>query len=894
MIRIGWLWRNLFRRREVENDLREEIDSYVEMLTEEKIAAGIPARDARRAAKVELGSAESVKEAVRSVSAGILIRQVIQDLRYALRTLKGQPGFVVISVITIGVGIGINGGIFSILNSLLLRPVPASGSDALVSMYQQSSKADKRDYIGGLFRFSEPEYRAYRDNNRVFTGLASYHPELAVLVNDDAQETVGQVVSCNYFNVLQPAMAVGRGFAEAECSGDRAPDLVVLSNDYWRRGFGSDPAIVGRRLRMNRVPVTVIGVAAPGFAGTDLVPAAFWAPLSMMKALSGGMKGVDFASKDVTWLELVGRRRSGVSLEEVQANLAVVAKSIDHQVNREEPGRSTALTVSRATLLGAPNIRKGVMGAGAGLLVAVGLVLLIACANLANLMLARSIARGKEIAMRLALGASRNRVVRQLVTEASLVAVLGGILGAGIASWSGVVLFRFVQGHLPPGAPPIQLSILADWRVVVYAFLLTLLTGVAFGLVPALLATRPDLNTLLKQEGAGLTTGRQRGGAFSGVLVGGQVALCMVLLLVSGLLVRALLRAQTVDPGFTMSNVAVLNYDLGRVGYSDAHAKAFNGSLLERLRSLPGVEAVVPAIGSPLGDRHFFSMFRVDKEPDQAAPYLEVSPGFFALLEIPLVRGRDFSHADVARGAKYMILSESMARTFWPGEDPLGKVVEYGPQKEKWEVIGVARDAEVGELGASDRHFVYLPPDPADELRMQVVMVHYKGDYAALSKALSGTAKDLDPALKVRVARLEENLAPYQTISRLTAGAAGVLGFAALGLSMIGLYGTVAYGVSRRTREIGLRLALGARAENVMSLLLRQAMRPVAIGAAVGLALCAAVSRILAGLLFGVSPYDVVTFTALPALLVGIALLAAGIPARRALDVDPAVTLREN
>jgi predicted permease len=889
MKRIGWLWRNLFRRRTVERDLDDEIASYVELLTEEKIASGMSPVQARRAAKVELGSAESVKEGVRSISAGIFIRQIVQDLQYAARTFKGQPSFLVLSVITIGVGIGINGGIFSILNSLLLRPVPAAEAGGLVGVYQQLSGVEKHGYFGGLYRFSAPEYQAYRNENRVFSGLAAYHPELRVLVNDDAQEAVGQVVSCNYFNVLQPAMTLGRGFAEGECTGEGPSNLVVLSNDYWRREFNGDPTVVGRTVLMNRAPATIIGVAAPGFAGTDLVSGAFWAPLPMMKMLSGGMKDVDFTSNDISWLELVGRRRDGVSMNEVQTNLALIAKNLDHQ----EPKRKTTLTVSEATLLGAPNVRKGVMEAGAGLLITVGLVLLIACANLANLMLARSIARGKEIAMRLALGASRSRVVRQLLTESLFVAAVGGILGAAIACWSGELLFGFVQGHLPPGVPPIQLTIQADWHVVGYAFLLTVVTGVAFGLIPALRATRPDLVTLLKQEGAGLTIARQRG-ALSGGLVGGQVALCMVLLLASGLLIRALLRSQTVDPGFAMRDVAVLNYDLGRVGYSGAQARVFNASLVERLGALPGVDSVVPALGSPLGERHFVSIFRAEKRPEQAAPYLEVAPGFFSLLRIPLVRGRDFSHADVARGAKYLILSESLARTFWPGEEPLGKVIEYGPQKSKYEVIGVARDAEVGNLGDSDKRFVYLPPDPADVLMIQAVMVRYKGDYGVLANALAGTAKALDPALKVRVSKLEENLGPYQTISRLTAGGAGILGFAALGLAMIGLYGTVAHGVSRRTREIGLRMALGARAGDVLSLLIRQAMRPVAIGAAIGVILCAAVSRILAGLLFGVSPHDAVTFTVVPVLLAGIALLAAWLPARKALEVDPAVTLREN
>ena len=889
MKRIGWLWRNLFRRRVVESDLDAEIDSYVEMVTEEKIAAGMTPMKARRLANVELGSAESVKEAVRSVSAGILLRQVFQDLQYAARTLKGQPGFLVISVVTIGLGIGINGSVFSILNSLLLRPLSTPGSGHLVSMYQELRGVDKRGYISGKYRFSLPEYEAYRKDNRVFAGLVAYHPELGALVNDDAQETQGQVVSCNYFNVLQPSLELGRGFAEAECTAGNASNLVVLSDAFWRRQFGADAAIVGKTIHMNRVPVMVIGVARPGFAGTDMVQASFWAPLPMMKVLSGAMKDVDFTSNDISWLELVGRRRDGISLSEVQANLAVISKGIDHQ----EPKRSTVLTTSEATLLGAPNKRKAMMGAGAVLLIAVAMVLMIACANLANLMLARAIARGKEIAMRLALGASRSRVVRQLVTEALMVAVIGGMLGAAIACWSGVVLFRFVLAHLPPGTPPIQLAIHADWRVVGYALLLTMLTGVSFGLMPALRATRPDLNTLLKLEGAGTTLGSQKS-AGRGILIGGQVALCMVLLLASGLLVRALLRAQTIDPGFTMRDVAVLHYDLGRVGYSNAQAKAFNASLVERLRATPGIDSVVVSLGSPLGDRHFISVFKAGNQPEQVSQYLEVAPGFFPLLNLPILRGRDFSQTDVARGAKQMILSESMARALWPGENPVGKVVEYGPQKTKWEVIGVARDAEMGSLGDSDHRFVYMPPDPSDELMMQTVMVHYKGDYGAISNALSGTAKALDPALTLDVARLEENLGPYQAISRLTAGAAGILGFAALGLAMIGLYGTVAYGVSRRTREIGLRMALGARAGNVLSLLVRQAMRPVAIGAAVGVILCAAVSRVLVGLLFGVSPYDALTFTAVPALLVGIALLAAWIPARKALDVDPAVTLREN
>jgi len=893
MNRILCLFHNLFRRRKFESDLRDELDAYLEMLVEEKIATGLSPAKARRAAKVELGSMESVKEAVRSVSAGDLLRQLWQDVQYAVRMLKKQPGVVVIAVLTIALGIGVNASIFSILNSLLLRPLPAPDADSLVSLYQKVSSTKNRAVIGGQYRFSYPEYVGYRDQNRVLNGLAAYHPEVRVLVDDQAQEAEAQVVSCNYFSVLQAKIALGRGFLDADCNLDGSTNVLVLSDALWRHQFAGDPGIVGRTVRINRIPFTIVGVAAPGFGGANLVSAALWSPISAMKALSGAEMDLNYAGNDVYWLELIGRRREGVSLPELRANLELIAREFD----RQTPGLQREVSATASFLIGAPSQRPSALAAGAVILIAVSMVLMIACANLANLMLARSIARSQEISMRMALGASRNRVVRQLLTESVFLASIGGALGIVFAWWSGDILMHVLLSHLPSSARvPLQIAVHADLYVIGYAFLLTLVTGAAFGLLPAFRATRPDLNSLLRQESKSLF-GRRRGFGRS-LLVAGQLAFCMVLLIASGLLVRALLHAQTADPGFTMRGVAVVSYDLGRAGYTNAQAAVFNTELIDRLHPLPGVRQLALASGSPLGTRHFFAMFQVPGQMQALPlPYLEVSPDFFSVVQVPILRGRSFSREELTRDSNAVIVSESLARSLWAGEEPLGKVLQQGSAnggKTNLEVIGVARDADVGELGDRDHRFIYLPPYQHDQLMVQTALVRYGGDYSALSNTLRSAFKSMDPALKLDVTRLEDNLGPYKAISSITAGIAGALGCLALGLAMIGLYGTVAYGVSCRTREIGLRVAMGAKPANVLSLLVRQAMRPVILGSLAGVGLCAAVSKILSGLLFGISPYDAVAYSVVPALLVAIALLAAWIPARRALKVDPVVALREN
>lgn len=887
MNRIHSLLRNLFRRRQVDEDLHEELHSYLDLLVEEKIATGMAPEAARRAAKLAFGGVDAVKEAVHRASAGALLRELGQDLHYAGRTLGRQPGFLLVAVMTIALGIGLNASIFSLFNSLLLRPLPRPGARALVSLYQKTEGGGGHDVFGGIYRISYPEYLAYRDRNGVLTGLAAYDQERALL-DDGAQPISGQIASCNYFEVLDQSLALGRGFTEAECTGRAMPDVVVLSNALWRDNYGSDLAIVGRTVRMNRVPMTVIGVAAPGFSGTDLMEAKFWAPLPMMRALGGGGGSkVDFTAWNVNWLELIGKRRPGISITEVQANIAVIARQLD----KLHPGQSSEITVAESSVIGAPDERRAVIGAGVGVLIAVTMVLLIACANLANLMLARALSRGKEIGMRLALGASRGRVVRQLLTESLLISFAGGTLGMLIATWSSVLLFRFILASMPADTPAMQLTVSPDMHVVAYAFVLTLLAGLGFGLTPAIHATRPDLNAALKREGTGFEGSNRRGR--HGWLVGGQIAVCMVLLIVSGLMLRALERAQTVDPGFTMHGVAVIDYDLAPVGYSNAQAAAFNSALRQRLCALPNIKGVVLASSSPLGSSHNAGGFAPSSGGKfESITYVEVTPGFFSLLNIPMMRGRDFTSEEMDRSAKVAIVSESMARSFWPGEEPIGKLLHHGSSNQ-FQVIGVARDAEVGELGADPR-FAYMIPSKAEPMSLQAALIRFDGDASTAVHRLREVVESLDPALKVSVAPLEDNLRPYRAISRLMAISAGMLGLLAMVLSMIGLYGTVAYGVSRRTREIGVRVALGASARDVIWLLIRQAMRPVILGALAGVALCAATSRILSVILFGVSPHDVLAFAGVPMLLGVIALVATWLPARRALSVDPVVALREN
>jgi predicted permease len=738
--------------------------------------------------------------------------------------------------------------------------------------------------------FSYAEYRAYRDRNHSLSGLAAYQPFVtAALGGTEPRQVVGALTSCNYFDVLGIRPAAGRTFSVGECGAADSAAVAVLSDDLWRTAFGADPAIVGRTVSLNRARFVVIGIGPRGFVGTEAVAAAFWAPLTMQRVV---LPAREFLNDDhLSWLVLLGRLAPGAGLGRARADLAIIASQIDGL----EPGRTTRLDVRVATILPQPEERMFVLGVGAIVLAAVSLVLLVACANVANLQLARAAGRRREMAVRLAIGAGRWRLVRQLLIESLIVAGVGGAVGTLVALWASAALVNAVLAHLPAGVPQIVVPVGPDFRVLAYSAVMTALTGIAFGLVPALGASRVDLVPALKQdEGARPDGHGPRARLWRHGLVGMQVAVSMVLLLSAGLLARGLAHTYEVDPGFDASNAAVMSFDLEGGGYDEPRAAGLNRRLLERLMALPAVDRVSLARTTPLSDQHVEAVFSIPGESSPRQIELNyVSPAYFDMFRIPIVRGRNFSEAEQQHDAHVVIVTEAAARRLWPGANPLDKTLDSGDGGASgvYRVIGVTRDAGVSRLGEQSPVYIYLSAGSGPQVRMNV-LAHFRGRFSPVASAMRAAARALDPDLPIQVSEVHDNLEVWRMPARVAVVASGCLGALALVLAAIGLYGVVAYTVSRRIREIGVRMALGADGRDVMMLIVGQTARPVVLGGVAGLVGAAGAAQVLSKLLFGVSPLDPLAFVAVPAFLLVVALAAAYVPARRAMRVDPIAALR--
>jgi predicted permease len=891
----AWLLRlaALFGSERRERDLAEEMEAHVLMHVEDNLRAGMSLDEARRDARIKLGGIEQTKENYRARRGLPLLENFLRDLRFGARALRKNAGFTAVAVLTLALGIGLNTGIFTILNGAALRLLPVPHAEEVVAVSQTYRKLQgpiHRNVRENASFFSYSEYTAYRDQNHVFSGLLAYEPFVEVnMGGPHPQHLIGALTSCNYFDVLEVPLALGRGFTDAECIARNTAPIVVLSDGLWRSAFGADASIVGKPVILNRIPFTVIGVASPGFQGSEPIPSQFWAPVNLQSSL---LREPDRVADDSqSWLGLLGRTKGGISEKQTRADLGVIAGQIDLR----DPGRITTLAIDTATLFSVPEERFLLLSMGGALLFAVGMVLLIACANVASLLLARATGRRKEIAVRLAMGASRGRLIRQLLTESLLVALLAGLLGSLISLWSTTALVRFLQSNTSAGYWPVALNISPDVHVLAYGLGLTLLTGIAFGLVPALQSSRADLTFAMKGESAD-SEARSRN-LLRGALVAAQVAACMVLLLAAGLLLRGLHRAQTIDPGFRMKNVAAIVFDLNGAGYDNQRAEALQRQLLQRIAALPGVNATAQASAVPLDDNHRVADLSIPgREEHVGVEYNYVSHAFFPLLGIPIVRGRNFTEAESQTGAPVAILAESTARRLWPSEDPIGKTIRL---EADYEVVGVAKDAQVSFLGRSDSTYAYLAAGPKQQLDLRLLISGSAG--SPTTQNVRATVAAFDPELAVEIVNLEENLKPWLTPGRIFSTLSGFLSGLALLLAAMGVYGLVSYVVSRRVREIGIRMALGADNRDVMSLVLRQAMRPVVIGALIGIAGCGAVAWALTTILpwdvslrflYGISPVDPVAFLAVPGFLLGVAILASYIPARRAMKVDPMEALR--
>lgn len=801
-----------------------------------------------------------------------MLNTIFQDLRYALRALLKHRNFTAAALLTLALGIGINTGIFTLLYSVAFRPLPVKDPDSVVSVYQTFEGEYSRQVEGNVELLSYPEYVNYRDRVTGFSGLVASADVGLYLGSDNVERINGLLITDNYFSVFGGASALGRTFFDQECQSPLQCPIAVLSHDFWQRRFGSDHNVIGSSLTVNGQTLTVVGVAARDFHGAEITVPDVWIPVTMQPALNPESQLLSLPN--CSWLSVFGRLKNGVSVQQIQAETQLVASRMDH----EYPGRRSIVNVMPGSYLNSPEARSKGTPIAIMVIAAVALVLLIACANVSNLMLARAAARRKEIAVRLALGASRWRLMRLLLSESLLLAILGGIAGLLLAFW----LPPLVLAALPEAGLDINLK--PNTTVFAYTFLISLITGVVFGLAPAIQSTRTNLTTELRSTGNRPRVARSH---LRNLLVIGQVAVSLVLLIGAGLLVRGLQQAQSADLGFDQTNLMVLSLDLPT--QDQARANALNSQLSERLKVLPGIQSVSLAGIVPFaGARE--TTIEIDGMSAVSASTNTVSSGYFETLGIPFLRGRPFGEADALSGESPAVISQAMAHRFWPGADPVGKrFKESGGTSH--EIIGVVADISSKRVGQLDGPFFYTPASSRELTGLSFVM-RTNGDYTANIGAVKELARSLDKDAFVTVEALEENVRRMLEPERMGAWFSGAVSLLALLIAATGIYGMLSYHVAERTSEIGIRMALGAQRRNVLLLIVGDGMKLAGIGTAIGLIAAIALTKVMTTLVFGVVSTDAITFATVSIAALAVAFLACYIPARRATKVDPLVTLR--
>jgi predicted permease len=804
---------------------------------------------------------------------------LLQDLRYALRSFAKNPGFSLAAIFSLALGIGANATIFSIANAVLYRHLPVRDARSLVSLYWSGKH--------GEGEFSYPDYKDIRDQNRVFESVAAFCPlaPFSLSAGSEPERVWGQVVTGNFFATAGVQPIHGRAFLAEEDQVPGRDAVVILGHSLWQRSFGADPAVVGKQIVLNKHTFTVVGVAPEGFRGTFMgVMPELFVPTMMQEVAVPGSNMLDLRGNH--WIDVIARLKPGVTHRQAQEAMTAFARQHpdSYSLNPED---STILLQGISDVH--PMMRTGVITFLTALTVVVGLVLLIACANVANLLLARATARQKEIAIRMALGAGRRRLIRQLVTESTLLAIGGGLVGILLASWAGAALNSF---HLPLPMP-IDFRVAVDTRVMIYTFALAVATGMLFGLSPALHATRTDVQSALKEEAAG---GRWRRFGMRNVLVVAQVALSLVLLIGTGLFLRSLQHAHGVDIGFNPDHLLMFSIDPNTHGYGEDQAKAFYKELQARLGTTPGVRAATITAFVPLSFAGSATMAG-NNEPDKVelvSDIYMVAPGYFDTFGVRLLRGRDFGH-DSGKRPRVAIVNQTFANRLWPGKDPLGKT--FGGNGHQFEVVGLAKDTKSRTLGEAAKPIFYVALDQnyskSNAHFGMTVVLRTAGDPASFASAARRIVHDIDPAIAVfNLETMDQHLVNALFLPRVAATLFGVFGAVGLLLASVGLYGLINYAVSRRTHEIGIRMAIGADATRIRGMVLRQGLTLAAVGLSFGVIMAAGLARLASSMLFGISALDAVTFTAVPAILFSVALLATAIPAWRATRVDPITALR--
>jgi len=807
----------------------------------------------------------------------------LQDLRYGVRMLAKSPGFTAVAVLTLAVGIGGNATVFSWIRSVLLNPLPGiADASRLVA-------AETIMPSGEFHTSSYPDYKDYRDRNHSFSGLVGF--ELAgvdmSLRNDAPSERVwGIIATENYFDVLGAHAAMGRTFHAERNQALNSDPYIVLGYGLWTRRFGSDRNVVGRIVHVNGHPFTVIGVMPRNFYGSIVgINAEYFVPMMMQPQV---LPWEDLEERYPTFVHIMGRLKPGVTISQAQSEMSTLAADFQKEFPNSEKNVRISVVPVWAAHYGVQDFLRSVLGF---LMVVAVFVVLIACVNVANLLLARATSREREIAIRAAMGAGRSRLVRQLLAESFVLAFAGGAVGIFLALWGTNLLAFF----LPPAHLPVGLPLGLDATVLAFTLILSLLTGIVFGLAPAWRGSHANLNQSLK-EGSRSSGPGAGGHRIRDLLVVSEMVLATVLLVGAGLLLRSLRNAETAGPGFNSNHVALAAFDLRSKGYSSGQAASYYDRLLERIRAVPGVQSASLERFVPLWfTGRSYSTTRIENYTPQPGEDMGidlnvVGPDYFKVLQIPLVSGRDFAEQDRPGAPKVVVVNQTMAKRFWPGQDPTGHRVHiYGDWRT---VVGVARDIKYHRMNEPSQCFIYLPElqvegtDANILIRSQLPTATAIGAVRAASTSLDSKVQpietdDLDGLLHVSL-----------FANRIAATIAAVLGTLGMFLASLGIYGVLSYNVSQRSREIGIRIALGAQKNHVLRLVVGHGLRLAVFGAALGIVAALVITRGMRSLLFGVSATDPVTFTAVALLVTAVAILAAYLPARRATRVDPMVALR--
>src|SRR5262245_35669091 len=902
--RLFSLWRNLFRKARKDQELTEEIDSYLEMLIEQKIDEGLDPAEARRAALIELGGREQVKERVRDVSAGHLIETLWRDLRYGLQMLRRDPGFTAAAVFSLALGIGANTAIFSLMDAVLLKMLPVKNPEQLFLLERRGVQRNDNEGNGLSYAFIE-QLRAHR---AVLAGVCAFDVSNRISVAADGQVEVAhpQVVSGSFFATLGVNAVFGRVLTDDDDKIPGGHPVLVISYNYWQRRFARDPAIVGKSVTVNGHPFTIIGVTPPDFFGVTVGESPdIWAPTMMWAQLNPG-DSIEWYLKNVQ-PRVLARLKPEVSEPQARAALTkLLQQSLMAEGGSQlSPERRQALRQQSVALKpasqGLSRLRERFSKPLRNLMAVVGLILLIACANVANLLLARATARKKEIAVRLALGASRFRLIRQLLTESLLLAFIGGALGLLFALWGSDFLLALVGS----GRNPVILKLTLDARALGFTAAVSLLAGILFGLAPAWRATRVDLTPALKDAARGSGAGSRL--KLGKTLVVVQVALSLLLLIGAGLFARSLGKLKSLDAGLNKENVLLVSTDPRMIGYQGRQIADLYRRMLEGVKSIPGVRSASRSNQGLLStggtNASVVVQGRAERPEDNAfspagrgAPFLcEVGPEYFETVGMTILQGRGLTLQDEVNAPRAAVINETFARYYFGDENPIGRRFGFSQETSgQIEIVGVVKDAKYNSLREPGLRTFYIPYiEEARTWGSATFQIRTAADPTGVIAAVRQKAREIDANLplfniKTLAKQVDESLAQ----ERLIGAVSSFFGLLALMLAAVGLYGVMAYAVNQRTHEIGVRMALGAHRVAVMRIVLRQGMKLVLIGAGLGLAASLAVTLVIASQLFDVTPTDPVTFVGAPLLLLIVSLAACFAPARRATRVDPLIALR--